>query len=305
MTEAHAPGTEAHPPGTEAHAPGMIDSHHHVWDVDARDHAWLSDLPAINRTHGLDDLRPLAAAAGIEGTVLVQVLGEVSETAEFLVLAGADPLVRGVVGWVDLTRADVADTLATLRAGDGGDHLVGIRHLVQSEPDPAWLLHPEVRAGIAAVGAAGLAYDLLIMPEHLAVAAELVGSLPDVSFVVDHLAKPHIAAGEIDDWAVGLRRLGQFPNVACKVSGILTEAGDDFSVPILTPYVQVAVDAFGPARLMLGSDWPVSLLATGYQQVVSTLVETLRSAGVTGTDLEDVCRTTAERWYHLSETPST
>lgn len=284
--------------------PGMIDSHHHVWDVDARDHAWLSGLPTINRTLGLDDLRPLAAAAGVEGTVLVQVLGEVSETAEFLALAGADPLIRGVVGWVDLTRADVAETVATLRAATGGDHLVGIRHLVQSEPDREWLLRPEVRAGIEAVGTAGLAYDLLIMPEHLDVAAELVGSLPQVSFVVDHLAKPHVAAGEIDDWAVGLRRLGQFPNVACKVSGMLTEAGADFSVSVLTPYVQVAVDAFGPQRLMLGSDWPVSLLATGYQQVMSTSVETLRSAGVTGSDLDDVCRTTAERWYHLPGTTS-
>ena len=123
--------------------------------------------------------------------------------------------------------------------------------------------------------------------------------------MVDHLAKPRIAAGEIDDWAAGLRRLSQFPNVACKVSGILTEAGEDFSVPVLAPYVRVAADAFGPDRLMLGSDWPVSLLATGYQQVISILVETLRSSGVTGTDLEDVCRSTAERWYCLPEPTST
>lgn len=282
----------------------MIDSHHHVWDVDVREHAWLSDLPVINHTFGLDDLRPIAAAAGVDGTVLVQVLAEVSETREFLALAAADPLVRGVVGWVDLTRADVGDTLAALRAGTGGDHLVGIRHLVQSEPDLAWLLRPDVRAGIAAVGAAGLAYDLLIRPEHLDVAAELVAALPEVSFVLNHLAKPNVAAGEIDDWAVGMRRLSRRPNVACKVSGILTEAGDDFSVSVLTPYVQVAVEAFGPARLMLGSDWPVSLLAAQYPQVMATLVQTLRSAGVTGSDLEDVCGATAKRWYHLAEPTS-
>lgn len=277
----------------------MIDSHHHVWDTTARDHAWLAELPAINRTFGLADLHPLAAAAGVSGTVLVQVLGDVAETQEFLALAAADPLVRGVVGWVDLTEPGVTDTLAGLQAGPGGDHLVGIRHLVQSEPDLEWLLKPEVRAGIAEVGVAGLVYDLLILPGHLDIAHRLITELPDVSFVVDHMAKPRIALGEIDDWARGMRRLAELPNVACKVSGILTEAGDNFSVPALTRYVRVVLEAFSARRLMIGSDWPVSLLATDYQQVVSTLVETLTSAGATGTDLAQTTSATAERWYRL------
>lgn len=277
----------------------LLDSHHHVWDPSTRDHAWLAELPAINRTFGLADLHPLAEAAGVSGTVLVQVLGEVSETREFLALAAVDPLVRGVVGWADLTDPALAETLDDLTTGVGGDHLVGIRHLVQSEPDREWLLQAEVRRGIAAVGTAGMVYDLLILPDHLDVAHRVVGELPDVRFVIDHLAKPHIADGEIDQWAVGMRRLAELPNVACKVSGILTEAGDDHSVPTLTPYVEVVLDAFGPSRLMIGSDWPVSLMAGDYHQVLSTLVETLRSAGATGADLAEITFTTAERWYHL------
>jgi len=277
----------------------MIDSHHHVWETSARDHAWLAELPQINRSYGLADLHPLAEAAGVGGTVLVQVLTELSESYEFLALAAGDPLVRGVVGWVDLTDPGVAETLTELRGADGGDHLVGIRHLVQSEPDPGWLLRPEVRRGIAATGAAGLAYDLLILPEHLDAAHTLVQELSDVRFVVDHMAKPHIAAGEIDQWAEGMRRLAGLPNVACKVSGILTEAGSDWSVPTLRPYVEVVVEVFGPARLMIGSDWPVSLLAADYRRVLSTLVETLESTGVGASELVDVTHDSAERWYEL------
>jgi L-fuconolactonase len=277
----------------------MIDSHHHVWDPSHRRHAWLEELPNVNKAFSLDDLRPMAAAADVSGTVLVQVLNDLDESAEFLALAATDPLVRGVVGWVDLTGAEVAESLASLVAGPGGEHLVGIRHLVQNEPDREWLLRPDVRQGIAMVGAAGLVYDLLVLPHHLGVAQKLVRGLPEVRFVVDHMAKPRIAVGEIDDWARDMRLLADLPNVACKVSGILTEAGEDWSPSALQPYVQVVVEAFGPSRLMIGSDWPVSLLATDYERVLVTLRDTLSATGLDGADLQHVLHGTAEDWYAL------
>ena len=277
----------------------IVDSHHHVWDPGTRRHTWLDSYPQLQQPFSLDDLRPEAAAADVAGTVLVQVLNDLDESVEFLATAAADPLVRGVVGWVDVTDPGAAATLARLAAAPGGEHLVGIRHLVEVEPDPQWLLRADVRSGVAAVGAAGLVFDLLVRPHHLEAAATLAGELPDVRFVVDHMAKPRIAEQEIEDWAVGIRRLAELPNVACKVSGILTEAGRSWSVGSLQPYVEVVVAAFGPGRLMIGSDWPVSLLATGYGQVLATLRDTLLAAGLVGGDLQRVLSGTAEEWYAL------
>ena len=164
------------------------------------------------------------AARNVARTILVQTRSSVDETAEFLALAEATPFVAGVVGWVDLTRPDVGDEIARLRAGWGGRHLVGIRHQVHDEPDPDWLGRADVRAGIAASGAAGLAYDLLVRPEHLPAAVAVARALPDVRFVVDHLAKPPIASGRLEPWASRMRPLGELDNAWCKISGMVTEA---------------------------------------------------------------------------------
>ncbi|MFE0458816.1 amidohydrolase family protein [Kitasatospora sp. NPDC058965] len=253
-----------------------IDAHHHVWDLAGRPQPWLDgpESTAIRRSFGLADLAPAARAADIGRTVLVQVLPDLAETREFLALAAADALVAGVVGWVDLTDAGLADTLAELARGTGGGSLVGVRHLVQGEADPAWLSRPEVRRGLRAVADAGLCYDLLTLPHQLPAAIETVRALPELSFVLDHLSKPPIAAGGREPWAGLLRELAAEPNVSCKLSGLVTEADHDrWTVADLRPYAEVALDAFGPGRLMFGSDWPVCLLAASYEQVVSSAEE--------------------------------
>jgi L-fuconolactonase len=255
-------------------------------------------MDAIRRDFTLADLAPQAKAAGIGRTVLVQVLPSLAETAEFLALTGEPDLVAGVVGWADLTGAAVAETLAGLRSGPGGARLAGIRHLVQGEPDPGWLARPDVRRGLRAVSDAGLVYDLLILPRQLPAAIEAARALPGLTFVLDHLAKPPIASGELQPWATLVRELAALPNVSCKLSGMVTEAGQPgWTVAGLRPYAEVILDAFGPSRVMFGSDWPVCLLAASYAQVVSAAQEL--AAGLDQDEQADVFGGTAARVYRL------
>jgi L-fuconolactonase len=254
-----------------------IDSHHHFWDPSRADYPWMTDEVApIRRAFGPADLRPLVAARAIDRTILVQTRSSTDETREFLATATAEPFIGGVVGWVDLMDPAVADEIAALRAGPGGDRLVGIRHQVHDEADPAWLNRPEVRRGLQAVADAGLAYDLLVRTRELPAALAVGKALPDLRFVVDHLAKPRIAAAEMEPWAGRLRELAALPNVWCKVSGMVTEADwGSWTVADLQPYVDVVLEAFGPARLLFGSDWPVCLLAASYDRVVDVTRELL------------------------------
>ena len=247
-----------------------IDAHHHLWDLAAREQAWLGvpELAPIRRTFTVGDYAAAIAASGIERSVLVQVLPDAEETREFLALAGHSDVVAGVVGWTDLTAAGVAEELAALREGPGGDRLVSLRHLVQGEADPRWLCRADVRRALAAIADAGLCYDLLTYPHQLPAAIETVRALPQLTFVLDHLSKPPIASGQLEPWAGALRELAAEPNVFCKLSGMVTEANQDsWSVSDLRPYAQVALDAFGPHRLMFGSDWPVCLVAASYDRV--------------------------------------
>ncbi|MFD7512915.1 amidohydrolase family protein, partial [Streptomyces sp. NPDC059853] len=241
----------------------LVDAHHHVWDLAVRPQEWL-DAPAfapIRRGFTLADLLPHAREAGVEGTVLVQTVTVPEETPELLALAAereAGGLVAGVVGWTELRDAAVADTLAALRALPGGARLSGIRHQVQSEPDPHWLLRPDVQRGLAAVAAAGLVYDLVIRPHQLPAATRAAALRPELTFVLDHLGKPPIAAGEREPWARDLRRFAALPNTTAKLSGLVTEADwRHWTVADLRPYADTALEAFGPDRLMAGSDWPV------------------------------------------------
>lgn len=274
-----------------------IDAHHHVWDLAVREQAWLAELPAIDRTFGLDDLRPSLERVGVDGTVLVQVATVVAETEEFLALAAAEPLVRGVVGWVDLTAPDVADEIARLRGMPGGELLVGVRHQVQGEPDPRWLLRDDVLAGLAAVAGAGLAYDLLVVPEQLPAAVEVVGRVPQLTFVLDHLGKPDIAAGRLDPWRGHLSALAAHPHVAAKLSGMVTEAGTGWTVDTLRPFASHLLEAFGPERVMAGSDWPVCLLAASYTDVAALTEQQLEE--LSAPERADVLGGTATRVYGL------
>ncbi|MGW0904659.1 amidohydrolase family protein [Streptomyces sp. NPDC002853] len=262
-------------------SPGIVDSHHHVWDLSVRDQEWITGdaLAPIRRNFSLTDLLPEARAAGVTATVLVQTVTVAEETPEFLALAADSDLVAGVVGWTDLTRPDVGDTLSRLRELPGGQHLVGIRHQVQGEPDPRWLLRPDVRRGLAAVGAAGLSHDLVVLPHQLPACVEAAREHPGLTFVLDHLGKPPVASGALEPWAAAVRSLAELPNTVCKLSGLVTEADPrTWTVDDLRPYADTVLDAFGPDRLMFGSDWPVCTLAATYPEVVDAarqLTETL------------------------------
>jgi L-fuconolactonase len=248
----------------------IVDAHHHFWDPAEASYPWLTDeLAVIRRRFDPEDLAPALVEAGVDRTVLVQTRSSESESASFLATASATPFIAGVVGWVDLTTADVAAAIDRLRAATGGEWLVGIRHQVHDEPDADWLLRRDVRRGIAAVGDAGLAYDLLLRPREMPAALDTVRSLPDVRFVIDHLAKPPIKEGLLGPWAGLIRPFGRELNVSCKVSGLVTEADWHHWTPAdLAPFVDVALETFGPNRLLAGSDWPVCLLAGSYSDVV-------------------------------------
>ncbi|MEV0093914.1 amidohydrolase family protein [Streptomyces sp. NPDC050738] len=254
----------------------IIDAHHHVWDLAVRDQDWIAgpELAPLRRDFTLADLEPEVRAAGVSATVLVQTVTVAEETPEFLALADGSDLVAGVVGWTDLTAPDVDHTLASLRELPGGERLVGIRHQVQGESDPQWLLRPDVRHGLAAVADAGLAYDLLVLPHQLPAAARAAALHPELTFVLDHVGKPPIAAAELEPWAERVRALAARPNTVCKLSGMVTEAAwATWTVEDLRPYAKTVLDAFGPGRLMFGSDWPVCRLAATYGEVVDAAHE--------------------------------
>jgi len=252
----------------------VVDAHHHFWDPTLRDYYWMSsELDPIRRPFGPQDLKPLLAESGVDKTIVVQTLPSLAETREFLSTAETTDFVAGVVGWVDLTDPSVAAVLASLRAGPGGKHLVGVRHQVHDEPDEQWLLKKEVQRGIEAVGVAGLVYDLLVRTRELPAALEVVRRLPQVRFVIDHIGKPRIASGPVDEeWEHAMAPFGECANVTCKLSGMVTEASWFAWTPgDLEPYVRRALGWFGPQRCMFGSDWPVCLMAAPYARVVDAL----------------------------------
>jgi L-fuconolactonase len=247
----------------------VVDAHHHFWDPARASYPWMTDaLAPIRRRFGPEDLRPLLAANGIDRTILVQTRSSLDETREFLATAAQHDFIAGVVGWVDLT-ADVAKQLASLRAGPGGAKLVGIRHQAHDETDPEWLGRKDVRRGIAAVGKAGLVYEILVRTRELPAALALVRALPEMRFVIDHIAKPPIASGATTEWAARLEPLAASPNVFVKLSGMVTEADwKHWTVRDIAPYVTRVLDWFGPERCVFGSDWPVCLLAASYAHVI-------------------------------------
>jgi L-fuconolactonase len=274
----------------------ILDAHHHFWDPLLADYPWMTDdVAAIRRRFGPEDLEPLLRQNGVDGTVIVQARASLDETRLLLETAEATPFVLGVVGWIDLTDPEAARLLAELHSG----HLVGIRHQVHDEPDPAWLLRPDVQRGIAAVGAADLAYDLLVRPVELPAACETAKRHPGVRFVVDHLAKPPLRGGNTGSWAEALESLAELPNVTCKLSGLVTEADPStWRNGRLVEYHRRAIEWFGPERCMFGSDWPVCLLAAEYGEVFELLLRALDDLGAT--ERADVLGGTAARTYRLS-----
>jgi L-fuconolactonase len=255
-------------------APARIDSHQHFWKYDAREYGWIDDrMSVIKRDFLPSDLEPPLRAAGFDACVAVQARQTMEETAWLLELAEQNPFVAGVVGWVDLCSPDVR---AQLQRFGRHPKLVGVRHIVQAESDDRFLLRPDFGRGIALLEEFGLAYDILVHPRHLAVAAEFVRRFPRQRFVLDHLAKPEIARGEIEDWSRGLRTLAAAPNVFAKLSGLVTEADWKRWTPDqMRPYLDVAFGCFGPGRLMIGSDWPVCALAGEYGRTMRVVTDYL------------------------------
>ncbi|MFI1356068.1 amidohydrolase family protein [Streptomyces sp. NPDC020898] len=276
----------------------IVDAHHHVWDLAARDQDWIAEGSLLRRDFTMEDLAPEAHAAGVDRTILVQTITVPEETPEFLALAAQQELIAGVVGWTDLIRTDIADELARLCELPGGAYLKGIRHQVQGEPDPEWLLRPDVRRGLAALAEADLVYDLIVLPHQLPACVKAAENHPGLTFVLDHLGKPPVADGRLELWATAVRALAALPNTVCKLSGLVTEADHASWTPgDLRPYADTVLDAFGPGRLMFGSDWPVCTLAASYGQVVSLAEELTASLG-TG-EREQVFTGTATRVYDL------
>jgi L-fuconolactonase len=248
-----------------------IDAHQHFWKYDAKEYDWIDQkMRAIRRDFLPGDLKPLLARAGIDATVLVQVRQSLEETCWMLQLAEENPFIAGVVGWVDLRSANVREELEEFR---GAKKLVGIRHIVQGEP-AGFLLQPDFLRGIAALEEFGLAYDVLIYSPRLKETAEFVAKFPSMRFVLNHLAKPPVRSGEVEEWARGIRALAKFPNVSAKLSGLVAEADwASWKTEDFRPYLDVAFEAFGARRLMLGSDWPVCLVGAPYERAIGVVPE--------------------------------
>jgi L-fuconolactonase len=250
-----------------------IDAHQHFWTYNEREYAWIDEaMASIRRDFLPGELKPQLESNGFQGTILVQVRQTVEETRWLLKLAETNPFILGVVGWVDLCSPELR---ADLESFKGKSKLVGARHIVQAEPDD-FLLQPNFLRGISLLEEFDLAYDILIYPRHLRVAAEFVGRFPRQRFVLDHLAKPPIKSGAVDSWARGIRELASFQNVYAKVSGLVTEADWQAWKPAdIRPYLDVAFECFGPSRLMIGSDWPVCTVATSYEQTMNLVKDYL------------------------------
>jgi L-fuconolactonase len=239
-----------------------IDAHHHLWTLARGDYGWLTpDLAPIHRDFQLSDLAPHLSAVGIEGTILVQAAPTEGETMFLLDIAENAELVRGVVGWTDF---DAADGVARIDALAAGNLLVGLRPMVQDIGDDNWLLGPALAPLLAAMARNGLVFDALVLPRHLPTLLRVIGSHPDLEFVLDHCGKPRLATGEIAIWQRDIALLAEHPNIVCKLSGLVTEAAPDWQIADLRQAVDHVRACFGPQRMLWGSDWPVVNLAGGY-----------------------------------------
>lgn len=253
----------------------LIDSHLHTWERAKHPQPWidLQTMSAINRDYPLVAAAEQLDAHGVDGCIAIQCVNQLAETVDLLAAASALTAVRGVVGWVDLT-SHVPSQVETLRGGPGGDRLVGIRHVTLVEDDERWLARGDVSRGLTALGEAALTYDLLVRPEQLPMATDVVRRHESTTFVLDHLGKVPMTSTSLVTWARDLAVLATYPNVVMKVSGVITE--DDWtrwSVDRLRPIVDHALATFGPDRLLFGSDWPVVELAGGYGSWLAAYLE--------------------------------
>jgi L-fuconolactonase len=238
--------------------------HQHFWRLDRGDYGWLTPAQgAIHRDFGPTDLAPLLARHGIDATILVQAAPTVAETRFLLDLAEETPFVAGVVGWAPFAAPDAVECIGRLAVEA---KLVGLRPMVQDEVDDDWLLRPALRPAFDAMIAHDLVFDALVLPRHLSRLLRVLERHPDLRVVVDHGAKPRIRDGALAPWAAAMAEVAAHPQVACKLSGLVTEAPAEAGSETLRPYIETLLELFGPARLVWGSDWPVVELAGGYDR---------------------------------------
>lgn len=272
-----------------------IDSHQHFWNYDPVKNAWIDEsMKTIRRDFSPEDLAPILKSANIDGCVAVQADQSEAETDFLLGFAENSEIVKGVVGWVDLMADNVEERLEVYSKNKW---LKGIRHIVQSEPDN-FMLRADFQHGISKLAQFGQVYDILVFPTQLPASIALAEKFPDQPFVLDHIAKPYIKDGKIDGWKADIQQLAQFPQVQCKVSGMVTEADwakwkpEDF-----TPYLDVVFEAFGTDRIMFGSDWPVCLVAADYQQGLGIVEGYI--AGLSAEEKAKVMGINAQKFYNL------
>ena len=276
-----------------------LDSHQHFWHYDPAHHVWMTDaMAALRRDYLPDELAPLLQEAGFDGTIAVQARQMLEETEWLLELADRHHWIKGVVGWVDLCSAELG---AQLERFAPRPKLVGVRHVVHDEPDDGFMLRPDFRRGIARLAEFELAYDLLLFPRHLKPAVTLVDEFEDQLFVLDHIAKPAIRDGLMSPWREDLERLAERPNVFCKLSGMVTEAKwGEWRPANFRPYLDVVLEAFGPERLMIGSDWPVCTLSADYRSTMGLVLDYVNALSPDARDgiLGDNCA----RFYGIRRT---
>lgn len=275
----------------------MIDAHQHFWQVGRFDYPWMSpDLGVLYRDYLPPDLEPILQRNQIAQTVLVQASNSITESRWLLELADANSFIAGVVGWVDLTSDEIDSQLDELCAHP---KFKGVRHLVESEPHDDWLVQPAVLSGLNKLAGRDLSYDLLVHTRHLKHVLQVAESCPDLRLVIDHLAKPPIARHEIKEWSEALRPLARFPNLQCKLSGLVTEANwTTWQIDDLRPFVDCALELFGVDRMMFGSDYPVCLLASTYDRVLEAFQEILKD--LNDADRDKIFNKNAARFYRLT-----
>ena len=274
----------------------LTDSHQHFWQVGRFDYPWMtSDLGVLYRDYLPHDLAPIIEARGVTSTVLVQASNSVAESRWLLNLADENSFIAGVVGWVDLMSPIIDAQLDELTVHP---KFKGVRHLVESEPNDDWLVQPSVLSGLRQLARYGLSYDLLVHTRHLKYVPQVVETVPELAFVIDHMAKPPIAKNEIKEWSHALKPLASYSNVHCKLSGLVTEANwTSWQIDDLRPYVEYALKLFGADRLMFGSDYPVCLLAASYERVLDAFQEILEP--LSDADREKVFSNNAAKFYRL------
>lgn len=273
-----------------------LDSHHHFWRYNPLEYDWIDESQSLIRRDFLpENLGPEMRASNVTGAISVQARQTLEETYWLLELAEQHEFIQGVVGWVPLTDPDLERLLAQVA---GHAKLRSVRHVLQDEPDPNFMLRADFNAGIRAVTRAGLAYDILVFERHLPQTIRFVDSHPGQTFVLDHLAKPRVRDGEISPWRENIRELAKRPNVYCKLSGLVTEADyASWTTEHLMPYVEVALSAFGAGRLMFGSDWPVCLPASSYPRWISAVEE--MTSTLSPEEQEQIWFETAKKAYRL------